>query len=235
MKPIRLSMVQRQTAKLLSKSRAETVEVTVFGELDVTALVSLRAGRRTEGQLPTITHFVLAALARTLDDHPTFNAHFVDETLHLLPQADIGFAVSLDNGDLVSPVLRNVGALSLDAIATAARRLAERARTGALELADMKGAGFTFSSVGPTPAARFATPVIPVPQVAILAAMAVRAQPVVQGDAIGIAQILPVSLSFDHRALNGAAANAFLQTLANHLAKPERLIAPSSSDKRTKI
>ena len=234
MTPLRLSMVQRQTAKLLSKSRAETVEVTVFAELDVTALISLRADMRATEPAPTITHFILAALARTLATHPTFNAHFTDDTLHLLPQADIGFAVSLETGDLISPVLRDVGALPLDGIALAARGLAERARTGALALADMKGAGFTFSSVGQTPVARFATPVIPVPQVAILAAMAVRAQPVVRGDAIGIAQILPVCLSFDHRALNGAAANAFLQTLADTLAAPEGLIAPALSDKRTK-
>lgn len=226
MTPLRLSPVQRQTAKLLSKSRAETVEVTIFGEVDVSELMAMRAGFRGVGTMPTITHFILAAIARTLTEHPAFNAHFIENALHLLPKADIGFAVSLENGDLVSPVLRDVGAMLLDDIAAAASRLAERARTGALELADMKGAGFTFSSVGQTPAARFATPVIPVPQVAILAAMAVRAQPVVRDDGLGIAQVLPVSLSFDHRALNGAAANAFLQTLADQLAAPEALIAP---------
>ena len=227
----RLSPVQRQTGKVLSKSRAETVEVTVFGELDVTELVRVRS-ELTQDDRPTITHFLLAALARSLRDQPDFNAHFADDALTLLPEIDLGFAVSLPNGDLVSPVLRDVGRLPLDAIAAAARDLAARARAGTLALADMRGAGFTLSSIGQTPAARFATPVVTVPQVAILAAMAVRAQPVVTDGRIGIAQILPVSLSFDHRAVNGAAANAFLQSLADHLARPDTLHSPATSGKR---
>ena len=225
----RLSPMQRQTSKLLSNSRAETVEVTVFAEIDVTALVRLRTERRENGRPPSVTHFILAALARTLIAHPEFNAHLVGSEIHFLKSVDIGFAVSLDSGDLLSPVLRNVASRDLGNIVAAAADLAKRARSGDLILADMKGAGFTFSSVGQAKAARFATVVLPVPQVAILAAMAIYDTPVVCDGKVGIGSVLPVSLSFDHRAVNGAAATEFLDTLAAHLARPETLFAAANS------
>ena len=228
---LRASPMQRQTAKILSQSRAETVEATIFGDLDVTALSAFRKTISNEKNAPSITHFILAGLARALQNHPHFNAHFTDNNLELLPLVDIGFAVSLENGDLTSPVLRNVGALALDGIAKSARALAESARTGTLQLQDMKGAGFTFSSVGQTPVTRYATPVVTVPQVAILAAMAIRSEPVVRNGAIIIRQILPVSLSFDHRAVNGAAALAFLQTLADEIEAPEALLPAADTAK----
>ena len=96
--------------------------------------------------------------------------------------------------------------------------------TDTTSAANLKGAGFTLSSVGQTKTAKFATPIVPVPQVAILAATALRDAPVVRDGALAVAPTLPLSLGFDHRALNGAAANAFLDTLAETLAAPEALI-----------
>ncbi len=223
---VRLSPVQRQTAKFLSRSLAETAQVTIFGEIDVTAMIALRQRMKSDGAAPSVTHFIIAALARTLRRHPQFNAAFDGTSLTLQPQVDLGFAVSLSNGDLVSPVLHGVGRMGLAQIGQSARALAEKAQSGLLELADLKGAGFTFSSVGTTATAKFATPVVPIPQVAILAAMAIREQAVIRDGRVEIAPVLPVSLSFDHRALNGAAANDFLQTLADVLSEPETFESP---------
>ncbi|MEM9106364.1 MAG: 2-oxo acid dehydrogenase subunit E2, partial [Pseudomonadota bacterium] len=75
---VRMSPMQRQTAKLLSQSREKTVEVTVFGDLDATALIAFRKTIQGKEPAPSITHFILAALARALAKHPHFNAHFVD-------------------------------------------------------------------------------------------------------------------------------------------------------------
>lgn len=231
----KLSPVQRQTAKFLAASRAETVEVTIFSEVDVTEMIALRRMLREDGSACTVTHFILVALARALAQHPEFNAHFQNNELTYHDRADIGVAVSLDNGDLVTPVLRDVGAMTLEEIAQAARDLASKAQAGALKLADMKGAGFTVSSVGQMSAPRFATPVVPVPQVAILAAMAIREVPVVRAGNIVVAPVLPLSLSFDHRAINGAAANAFLQTISDELGAPKGLLSPSPLHERTPV
>ncbi|MGR3434858.1 MAG: 2-oxo acid dehydrogenase subunit E2, partial [Shimia sp.] len=108
----------------------------------------------------------------------------------------------------------------------AARALGDAAEAGTLTPADMRGATVTLSSTGPGTVARHATPLVPLPQVAILAVTAIRDAAMVRGGAVVPGRVLPLSLTFDHRALNGAAANAFLDDLAAALADPAPLMHP---------
>lgn len=222
----RLTPAQRQAAKYLARCEAETVRVTVYGEADVSAILQHRAAYAGSRSVPTITHYLLAALARALAVHREFNAHFSDFELTRFETVDVAVAVAMENGDLVTPVLRDVGAMSLDGIRSQGDALVNRVRAGGMTLADTRGAGFTLSNLGRPKVAQFATPIIPVPQVAILAATAIRLAPVVRDGTIVATNLLPLSLSFDHRAINGVTANAFLDTLGEMLGNPQLLEEP---------
>jgi len=221
-----LSPMQRQAGKFLAGCQNESVQVTVFAEIDVSRLMAVRTALSGAGKAPGITAFLIAALAKTLRQHPEFNAHYEDGALRLFDEVNIGLAVSLESGDLVTPVLRDVADKTVSEISDSAAALAEKARNAALVVADMRGAGFTLSNLGRSGVVRFATPIIPVPQVAILAATAMRETPVAVGGAVKVVPVLPLSLSFDHRAVNGSAATGFLESLADALTRPEELAAP---------
>ena len=220
----RLSPLQRQVAAAMSRSAAEAAACTVLADLDAAPLSALLAG--LERPRPTVTHLLAVAVARTLGAHPALNAHLDGDIVEAFGAVHLGLAMALPDGGLIAPVLRDAQALGAPGLAAAARDLAERARTGALRPADMRGATFTLSSAGPARAPRYATPLIPLPQVAILAATAIRPEPIVRDGAVVAGEVLPLSLTFDHRALNGAAANAFLEDLAARLAAPEALMHP---------
>jgi pyruvate/2-oxoglutarate dehydrogenase complex dihydrolipoamide acyltransferase (E2) component len=220
----RLAPVQRMVARAMSASAAEVAACTVFADLDAEPLVALRGD--LADPRPTVTHLLAVAVARSLRAHPTLNAHLDGDMLEVHDAVHLGLAMTLPDGGLIAPVIRDVQAMDAATFAAAARDLAARAKDGTLVPQDMRGAGFTLSSAGQSPAARYATPLVPLPQVAILAANAIRAAPMVKDGAVVAGHVLPLSLSFDHRALNGATANAFLDDLAARLAAPEPLMHP---------
>jgi pyruvate dehydrogenase E2 component (dihydrolipoyllysine-residue acetyltransferase) len=223
---VRLGPAQRMAAKFLHESQTAMATVTLFGEIDVGALVAARTAIPADQPVrPTYTHFVIRAVALALEAHPQLNAHFDGETLTCLRSVDMGLAVARPNGELIVPVLRDAGSKSVQKIAVEAAVLGERARAGRLDVADVRGATFTLSSVGAASVTLWTTPIVPAPQVAILAVTAIRETAVVRDGALAPAQMLPVSLSFDHRAVNGAPASAFLETLAEILADPKALLA----------
>ena len=219
---VRLSPLQRQVAAAMSRSAAEAASCTVLADLDAAPLSALLEG--LERPRPTITHLLAVAVARTLAAHPALNAHLDGDMVEAFAAVHLGLAMALPDGGLVAPVLRDAQALSVPDLAAATRNLLKRARTGALRPADMRGATFTLSSAGPARAPRYATPLVPLPQVAILAVTAIRPEPVIRGGAVVAGEVLPLSLTFDHRALNGAAVNDFLEDLAARLAAPELLM-----------
>lgn len=224
-----LSVVQRQTAKFLSRCQDETVACTIMGEIDVNALVEHRRHNKSAGQAG-FTHFILRALAETLTQHPQMNSHFDGTTIKPQPTVDIAIAVSMPNGDLVTPVLRGLENRSVAEIAEVTTALVKRVRAGGMTLNDIRGAGFTLSNIISRsrelpPVARWTSPIIPVPQTAILALNTAGEQAVVRNGNIEVATILPASLSFDHRVINGVEATTFLETLALILGDPGKLIS----------
>lgn len=218
--------MQRQLAKVMLRSWTEAPQCTVVGDVDVTNLTAFRQALKAEGPAPTVSHFVLVAVARTLIDHPRFNAHLDGDRTTEHETVNIGLAVALETGELVAPVLPDVARCDASTMAARVRELSSRAYGAQLTTADMQGGTFTFSSLGQAEVARYATPILSPPQVAILAATGIRSEPVVRDGEIVVADFLPVSLTFDHRALNGQQANRFLDSLARHLAEPQALLAP---------
>jgi pyruvate/2-oxoglutarate dehydrogenase complex dihydrolipoamide acyltransferase (E2) component len=221
---IRLAGVKKLIAAHMTQCHSQIPSVTIMEEFDVDALVSARntlnlaAGEGTKGKI-SYTHLVIKAVSLTLRDYPRLNSTLNDQEIQVLDQINIGMAVSLPDGDLIVPVIKDADRKSLQELASEATRLAEDARHGRLRPPDVRGATFTVTNIGMLPETRWQTPLINLPQCAILATGAVRQAPVVRQGAITIGNVMSVSLSFDHRIVSGLPAAHFLKALASSLSE----------------
>lgn len=219
---IPVTATRRTIARLMVKSRQETVPVTLTAWADASALLAARkAAKKSAGDAAaTFNDMLLKVLADLLVAHPLLGARW--EETFLVPatdRVDIGLAVDAPAG-LVVPVVRDVGRASLAEVAGRTRDLVERARAGRLSAADMQGGVFTLSSLGGF-GVEFFTPVINWPESAILGVGAIRQQPVpaaAGGSGFAFQPQLPLSLTFDHRVVDGAPAARFLADLVTRIA-----------------
>jgi pyruvate dehydrogenase E2 component (dihydrolipoamide acetyltransferase) len=186
-------------------------------EVDVTAVERLRAAwpAGQGGPRPSLTAYVLRAVALTLRDHPRLNARMLDKEIELMAEINLGLAVSLDEG-LMVPMLRQADAKSVAALADEARTLAAGARAGTLGAGLYQRGTFTVTNLGATGIDSF-TPIINAPQVAILGMTRVAARAVVRDGAIVAAPMMGLHLVFDHRAVDGYPAALFLTDLQRRL------------------
>ena len=183
------------------------------------ALREALVARTPEGQpKPTVNDLLVKLSAAALMRHPALNAQFTGEEIHRFPSAAIGIAVAAPNG-LVVPVIRPAERLAVHEVAAVRADLVARARDGKLTLDDMTGGTFTISNLGMFGVEQF-TAVINPPQVAILAVGAVRDEPVVVDGAIDIAPLMHLTLTCDHRAIDGADGAEFLRTLVTLIEQP---------------
>ena len=217
-----ITQVRRTIAKAMVRSRQETVPVTLTAWADATALLAVRAAcKAADGpEAATLNDVLLSLLARTLLSHPLLAARWEDPHL-VLPgdRIDIGLAVDTPAG-LVVPVVRDVATAPLGEVARQTRWLIERARAGRLTTADMQGGVFTLTSLG-SYGIEFFTPVINHPEAAILGVGAIRMQPVPPPggqEGFVLQRQLPLSLTFDHRIVDGGPAARFLGDLASQIA-----------------
>ena len=187
---------------------------------------------RQSGSAPSYTDYVIAAAARALGEHPLVNSQITDDGVALLPTAHVGMAVALDGG-LIVPVIRDTAALDLATLSVESSRLADAARSGALELPDLEGGTFSVSTLGMYGVDGF-TPVINPPNTAILGVGRLRDDVVVGTKAkkgkkakvkVSTVKRLTLSLTWDHRAFDGAPAAAFCKTIADLLGDPAALDA----------
>jgi len=220
-----LSSLRRVTAQRLAQ--ATTVPHFELTRLvDVEKLIALRADLNeslaAQGDKVSVNDLVVKACAKALLVHPELNSSFVDGKLLRHEQVNIGIAVAVQEG-LVVPVVKNAGALGLVEISRETRRLAEKARTRGLELADMSDATFTVSNLGPYGIDQFNAVINP-PQAAILAVGSAKERPVVAGGEVVAQVTMYVTLSVDHRVQDGAGAAEFLQELAGILESPLRIL-----------
>jgi 2-oxoglutarate dehydrogenase E2 component (dihydrolipoamide succinyltransferase) len=197
------------TAAAMSRSRAIAAHTLVTTEVDYTAV---ERARRVLGL--TYLPFVARALVDAVPSHPHVNASVGDDCLVVHRTVHLGIAVDLDREVLVVPVIRGAADLRLPALADRLRDVADRARANRLTLTELDGATITLTNVGSYGTVSSA-PIIPVPQVAILSSDGVRMRPVARpgpdGEwAVAIHPVGNLSLSFDHRAVDGAYAAAFL-------------------------
>ena len=222
-----LSRVQVRGAVNLAGSWARVVHVTQHDEADVTELESFRTSLKAEaearGAKLTPLPLIMKACTRVLRDFPQFNASLNPEVTALIHKRymHIGFAVDTDAG-LVVPVIRDAGAKGVWELAEEIERLSAAAREGRLKPDEIQGGCFTISSLGAIGGTGF-TPVVNAPEVAILGVARLGTKPVWNGEDFTPRKVLPLSLSYDHRAINGAEAGRFMAALTALLEDFRRL------------
>lgn len=210
------SPMRRAIAEHMVRSAYTAPHVTTVMEVDLTGLVAHRAARREEfarreGIDLSYLAYAIKAVTSALRDHPRLNAVWDEERTIQRGAIHIGVAVGLDDG-LVVPVIRHAERLSVAGLAHAVADLTARARAGTLRPDELTGGTFTVNNPG-TFGSILSTPILVQPQVAIVSTEAILKRPVVVDDMIGIRSMMNLSLSFDHRALDGLAAARFLQAV----------------------
>ena len=224
-RPVPLTATRRTIARRLQASQQTTTPVTLTRDVDATELVALRertlldlAGRDVR---PTYTDFLVSIVARCLQRHPTFNATFDGEQLESYEAVHMGLAVDTDRGLLV-PVLRNVQGQGLIALARQRSALVRRTLDGTLTPDELAGGTFTLTNLGALGVDAF-TPLLNPPQIAILGLGRIRPVAGPVGNTIGLRQAMFLSLTFDHRAVDGAPAARLLVDIASLVEQPDRV------------
>ncbi len=224
MKQVPLTPMRRTIAARLMHSRQTTVPVTISARCDATALLAFRQQLKSlssslQHAIPTINDILVKLAAAALRQHPMLAATWAEDHLLLPESIHLGIAVDTEAGLLV-PVIRDVGTSTLTQIAAQSQKLIAAARAGQLAAADMQGACFTLSNLGSLGVEAF-TPVINPPESAILGIGAIVREAVPLDDGTFAARDrLTLSLTFDHRVNDGAAAARFLQTLRHLIEHP---------------
>ena len=213
---IPVSGIRQVIGERMSASLGDMAQLTIFTEADATALRDRRAALVQEaaaanGHRPTYNDLIVWYLARTLADHPLLNASMVGEEIHCWEEINIGVAVALDSG-LIVPVVRAANTKSVADLAGETADLAERARTNRLSPDELLGGTFTITNLGTLDIDGF-TPIINPPQSAILGVGRIVPRPVVVDGEIAVRYMVTLSLSFDHRIVDGAPAAQCLQAL----------------------
>jgi len=210
-----LTRIQAFTVKAMTRNWTTIPHVTHFDEMDVTEMEVVRkAHNKTASLSLTPTAFIVKAVASTLRRLPRFNAALeaAENRIVLRQYVNIGLAIDTPAG-LVVGVIRGCDEKSVEQIGAEAGELAHKARTKGLTLSEMSGGGFTVSALGPLGGTGF-TPIINAPEVGILGVSRIRAAPARTSDGELVWRfVAPLSLSYDHRAVNGADAGRFMQTL----------------------
>jgi pyruvate/2-oxoglutarate dehydrogenase complex dihydrolipoamide acyltransferase (E2) component len=211
-------------ATRMHASLHEMAQLTLGTEATMDAAVALRAQLKQQWpNVPTITDLVLRAASLCLRDHPRLNAEVRDNAIHVQPEINVGLAVALEEG-LMVPVLKRADQLPLSDMAKETRRLAQAARTGKLTLPELEGGTFTVSTLGSF-GIDFFTPVITPGQVAILGVGRLRDSIKWEQDTPVKTQVLTLSITFDHRAVDGAPAAEYLRSVVARLATPLTLLS----------
>ncbi len=224
---IKLSGMRGTIAKRMHESLASMAQLTLHMDADLDAVVADREQRKAAGNAPSYTDYVIAATARALTQHPVVNSQITDEGVALLPTVHVGMAVALDGG-LIVPVISDTATRGLESLSAESSRLAAAARDGNLTLPELEGGTFSVSTLGMFGVDGF-TPVINPPNTAILGVGRLRDDVVVNNGDISTVKRLTLSLTWDHRAFDGAPAAEFCQTIATLLQDPSALDTPVSS------
>ena len=217
---IPLRGMRKVIAERMQQSLQGSAQLTISTEVDVTQLIDRRQEVRQEFNV-TYTDFIVQACAHALRQHPRMNASLEGNTIHVHGDIHVGLAVALDEG-LIVPVVRDVDKKSLKDIAAEAKTLAEKARASQLKLEEVSGGTFTVSNLGMYGVDAF-TPIINAPQSGILGVGRIVEKPVIYRGEITKRSMMVLSLTFDHRVIDGAPAGAFLQTVADLLVHGNRI------------
>ena len=208
--------MRRTIARRMHQSLQEMAQLTLTLDADMTGVIDDRRRRQeARGAVPGFTDYVIAAAAAALREHPYANSQITDDGVALLPDIHIGMAVALDEG-LIVPVIRHADQLDIEAVAAVTARLAAAARLGKLSPDEVRGGTFTITAMGMYGVDAF-TPVINPPNTAILGAGRVRDSVKWDGASPRRTSVLTLSLTWDHRAFDGAPAAQFASAVRDRL------------------
>jgi 2-oxoglutarate dehydrogenase E2 component (dihydrolipoamide succinyltransferase) len=229
---VEMDRMRKMIAKHMVDSKDISAHVTSFSEADVTNLVLWRERikkpfEKRENEKITFTPLFIEMIIKCLKKYPWLNSSIDGDKIIIKKDINIGMAAALPSGNLIVPVIKNADQLNLVGLTRQVNRLANDARANKLKPDDTAGGTFTLTNVG-TFGSIMGTPIINQPQVAILAVGAIKKRPVVietaQGDSIAIRHMMYLSLSYDHRVIDGALGSTFLNAVTKELENfdPER-------------
>ncbi|HMH20314.1 MAG TPA: 2-oxo acid dehydrogenase subunit E2 [Puia sp.] len=229
---IEMDRMRRLIAEHMVRSKHTSAHVTSFAEADVTHLVQWRDKvkkefEKREGAKITFTPLFIEAIVHCIKKYPLINSSVDGDKIIVRKDINIGMATALPSGNLIVPVIKNADQLSLVGLTKQVNAMADNARNNKLRPEDTQGGTFTMTNVG-TFGSLMGTPIIYQPQVAILAVGAIKKRPVVleteEGDSIAIRHMMYLSLSYDHRIVDGSLGATFLTAVARELEnfRPDR-------------
>lgn len=222
---IEMDRMRKIIAEHMVNSKHTSPHVTSFVEVDVTNIVNWRnkikdAFFKKEGEKMTFTPIILEALIKAIKDYPLINVSVDGDKIIRKKDINMGMAAALPSGNLIVPVIKNADHYNLSGLAKKVNDLANRARLNKLAPDEIQGGTYTMTNVG-TFGNLMGTPIINQPQVAIMAAGAIKKKPAVietpDGDFIGIRHMMFLSHSYDHRVVDGALGGSFLRRVADYL------------------
>jgi pyruvate dehydrogenase E2 component (dihydrolipoamide acetyltransferase) len=225
----RMSKIRRTIAAQMHKSWETCPRVTNFDDADITELEHIRQASKADyaarGVRLSALPFVIKSVAMALRNNPVLNASIdIDNGMIIYKDyVHVGIAVDTDRG-LVVPSLRNADRMSFPEVARALAQIADNARDNNFSIDDLRGSTFSISNLGAI-GGSYSTPIINVPEVAILLIGRSRKMPLVmENDQIAVRLVMPLSLAYDHRLVDGAAAARFLNEVIGYLEAPSRLL-----------
>lgn len=224
-----LKGLRKTIARHMTEAVRHAAHTTIMDEFDATSLVRAREGQGQEaekaGAKLTFLPFFIKALVLAMKEFPLLNSTLEEEAEEIIIKKyyNFGIAVDLDGQGLLVPVLKGADLKNIFDIAREIQILAQKAREKKLDLQDLKGGTFTITNFGSL-GSYFATPILNYPEVAILGIGRMREKPVVKEGKIEIKPMMPLSLAFDHRVLDGAYAIRFLNLLMGSLENPEKFL-----------
>jgi 2-oxoglutarate dehydrogenase E2 component (dihydrolipoamide succinyltransferase) len=222
---IEMDRMRKLIAEHMVRSKHTSAHVTSFTEADVTNIVMWREKvkkefEKREGTKITFTPLFIETVVHCIKKFPLINSSVEGDRILVKKDINIGMATALPNGNLIVPIIKNADQLNLVGLTKQVNGLADNARNGKLRPDDTQGGTFTLTNVG-TFGSLMGTPIINQPQVAILAVGAIKKRPVVvetpHGDSIAIRHMMYLSLSYDHRIIDGSLGATFLTSVANEL------------------
>jgi 2-oxoglutarate dehydrogenase E2 component (dihydrolipoamide succinyltransferase) len=224
-KVIPMDRMREMIADHMVYSKHTSPHVTAYVEADLTNMVAWRNTNKvlflkTHGEKLTFTPLFIEAVAKAIKDFPMINASLDGKNIIVKQDINIGMATAMPSGNLIVPVVKNADKKDLKTLAGAINELAQKSRSGNLKADDIKGGSFTISNVG-TFGSLMGTPIINQPEAAILATGIIKKRAEViekpQGDTIEIRSMMYLSLSFDHRIVDGHLAGSFLKRIADNM------------------
>ena len=222
---IEMDRMRKLISSHMTMSKQTSAHITSFVEADMTNIVNWRDSvkadfKKREGQNITFTPIIIEAMSRAVKDFPMINVSVDGTNIHIHKNINIGMAAALPDGNLIVPVIKETQNKNLVGITKSVNDLAVRARGGQLKPDDIQGGTITMTNVG-TFGNLMGTPIINQPQVAILACGIIKKKPVVlelaEGDVIAIRHMMFLSLSYDHRVVDGALGGQFVRRVADYL------------------